>query len=145
MQFKHPGLYSIYFTAFDKADNYKTSRKLVLYDNISHVSFLPTKVTRIETASAATNYTWVNEDTNIVLAIWTERFQNARHELNRWLAAVSPSTNIEDVYDDHYGKRTIHEVPNVYGLLPVTKSLHLIKRSPLYLSLTVNEYHANML
>lgn len=110
-------MYAIHFTTIDKAKNHKTSRKLVLYDNLSHVSFLPTKVTRIDTASAATNYTWVNEDTNVILAKWTERFRNARHESNRWLTNVSPYTNIEDVYDDHHGRRTIKEVPNVYGLL----------------------------
>lgn len=123
MNFKKPGLYAIHFTTVDKAKNHKTSRKLVLYDNLSHVSFLPTKVTRIDTASAATNYTWVNEDTNIILAKWTERFRNARHESNRWLTTVSPYTNIEDVYDDHHGRRTIEEVPNVYGLLSVEKKV----------------------
>lgn len=127
-------MYAIHFTTIDKANNHKTSRTLVLFDNLSHVSFLPTKVTRIDTASVATNYTWVNEDTNIILAKWTERFRNARHESNRWLTAVSPYTNIEDVYDDHHGRRTIEEVPNVYGLLScyqlsmlsVTKKLYFI-------------------
>lgn len=128
-------MYAVHFTTIDKATNHKTSRKLVFYDNLSHVSLLPSKVTRIDTASVATNYTWVTEDTNIILAKWTERFRNARHESNRWLTAVSPYTNIEDVYDDHHGRRTIEEVPNVYGLLScyqlsklsVTKKLYFIK------------------
>lgn len=117
-------MYAIHFTALDKAKNHKTSRKLVLYDNQSYVSYLPTKVTRISSASAATNYTWVNEDTNIILVKWTDRFRNERHESNRWLTAVSPYTNIEDVYDDHHGRRTIEEVPNVYGLLSVIKVIN---------------------
>lgn len=109
-------MYAIHFIAFDKAKNYKTSRKLVLYDNLSVISFLPTKVTRIDTASAATNYTWVHEDTNIILAKWTDRFRNEKHESNRWLEAVSPVEDIEDIYDDHHGKRTIDKVPNVHGM-----------------------------
>lgn len=128
MNLENSGLYAIHFTAIDKAENNKTSRKLVLYDNKSHVSFLPTKVTRIGTASAATNYTWVNEDTTIILAIWTDRFQNIDHEFNRWLTVVSPYKNIEDIYDDHHGRRTIEEVPNVYGLLSVMKQLYFIQR-----------------
>lgn len=109
-------MYAIHFTAVDKAKNEKTSRKLVLFDAMSVVSFLPTKVTRIDTASAATNYTWVHENTNIILVKWTERFRNENHESRRWLEAVSPVKDIEDIYDDHHGKRTVDKVPNVYGM-----------------------------
>ena len=109
-------MYAVHLTAIDKANNHKSSRKLVFYDDISRVSTLPNKVTRIETAAASTNYTWVIEDTNIIRAKWTERFINSRHDSNRWLTAVSSYPSIEDVYDDHHGKRTVDEVPNVHGL-----------------------------
>lgn len=109
-------MYAVHLTATDKANNQQSSRRLVLYDNISQVSYLPNKITRIETASASTNYTWVSEDTNIILAKWTERFRNSRHDSNRWLTKVSPYPGIEDLYDDHRGKRTVDEVPNVSGL-----------------------------
>ena len=109
-------MYAVHLIAVDKAENQKPSRKLVLFDNISRVSTLPNKVTRIETAAASTNYSWVIEDTNIIRAKWTERFRNSRHESNRWLTPVSSSPGIEDLYDDHHGKRTVDEVPNIYGL-----------------------------
>ncbi|XP_078322971.1 uncharacterized protein LOC111122905 [Crassostrea virginica] len=115
INFEDPGLYAVHLTALDKAKNQKSSRRLVLYDNISRVSYLPNKVTRIETASASTNYTWVSEDTNIIRAKWTGRFRNIRHDSNRWLTKVSPYRGIEDLYDDHHGKRTIDEVPNISG------------------------------
>lgn len=108
-------MYAVHFTAIDKAKNKKTSRKLVFYDNISQVSFLHKKVTRVETASANTNFTWISKDTNLVLVKWTQRFRNERHEQNMWLDDVQPAHGIENAYDDHHGSRTVDKVPNVYG------------------------------
>ena len=132
-------MYAIHLTATDKANNQKSSRRLVLYDNISQVSYLPNKITRIETASASTNYTWVSEDTNIILAKWTERFRNSRHDSNRWLTKVSPYPGIEDLYDDHRGKRTIGEVPNVSGLC-FSKSMFTIYLQFNELCIVKNEF-----
>lgn len=110
-------MYTVHFSAFDKAGNVKTSRKLILYDNLSIVTINNKRVTRVETASANTNFTWVSEDTTSVLVKWTGRFMNERHTHNMWLALVNPYHGIETAYDDHDGRRTVDEVPNVQGTL----------------------------
>jgi hypothetical protein len=108
-------MYAIHFAAVDKANNNKTYRKVVFYDNISQISFLHKKVTRVETASAKTNFTWIDRDTNLVQVQWTERFRNERHEQNMWLNDVLPAYGIGSTYDDHHGARTVDKVPNVHG------------------------------
>lgn len=113
----HPGMFAIHFSAFDKAGNYKTSRKVLLYDNISEVTFKPGKVTRVITASSETNYEWVTKDTQYVDILWKDRFLNHRHEINRWLNKVKQNKAVESRYDDHYGERQVDLIPNVHGKL----------------------------
>ncbi|XP_078334035.1 uncharacterized protein LOC111124258 [Crassostrea virginica] len=110
-----PGMFAIHFSAFDKAGNHKTSRKVLLYDNISEVTFKPDKVTRVVTASAETSYEWVVQDTRDVDIFWKDRFGNWRHESNRWLNKVTPHHAVESRYDDHYGERQVDEIPNVHA------------------------------
>ena len=108
-------MFAIHFSAYDKAGNHKTSRKVLLYDNISEVTFKPDKVTRVVTASAETSYEWVVKDTRDVDIFWKDRFGNWRHESNRWLNMVTPNHAVESRYDDHYGERQVDEIPNVHG------------------------------
>lgn len=109
------GLYSIHLTAYDKAGNHKTTRRLVLYDSNSHVSHNPHQNTRVETGSANTNYTWVVDNTTLINIKWTKRFRNALHDHNKWLNDVSPSPGISEVYDDYSGARSVKKIRNVYG------------------------------
>ncbi|XP_061181031.1 uncharacterized protein LOC133189645 [Saccostrea echinata] len=112
-----PGMYSIHFSAFDKAGNHKTGRKVLLYDNISEVTTNPSKVTRVTTATKETSYVWVTKDTRYVDIMWRDRFRNSRHENNRWLNSVASTTGVESKYDDHYGERQSKEIPNVHALV----------------------------
>lgn len=116
-------MYVIYFIIIDKVKNYKMFCKLVFYDNKFYVFFLFFKVMRIEIVFVFINYIWVNEDINIVLVKWIECFWNVRYEFNWWLIIVFFYINIEDVYDDYYGRWIIDEVFNVYGLLLVKKKV----------------------
>nr|XP_034314147.1 uncharacterized protein LOC105348718 isoform X1 [Crassostrea gigas] len=111
----NPGMFAIHFSAYDKAGNYKTSRKVLLYDNISEVTFKPGKVTRVITASSETNYEWVTKDTQYVDILWKDRFLNHRHEINRWLNKVKLNKAVESRYDDHYGERQVDLIPNVHA------------------------------
>lgn len=108
-------MFAIHFTAFDKAGNHKTSRKVILYDDQSVITQKPNKVTRIVTASSETSYVWVVQDTGTIVVRWTDRFINVRHENNRWLNKVNSHIAVEDKYDDHYGERQITEINNVHG------------------------------
>ncbi|XP_055997828.1 uncharacterized protein LOC125647098 [Ostrea edulis] len=110
-----PGMYAIHFSAYDKAGNHKTGRKVLLYDNKAEVTANPTKVTRVITASQETNYVWVTKDTRYVDVLWKDRFRNYRHETNRWLNKVDSAYGIESKYDDHYGDRQVAEIPNVHA------------------------------
>lgn len=108
-------MFAIHFTAYDKAGNHKTSRKMILYDDQSVITQKPNKVTRIVTASSETSYVWVVQDTGTIVVRWTDRFINVRHENNRWLNKVNSHIAVEDKYDDHYGERQISEINNVHG------------------------------
>lgn len=108
-------MYAIHLSAVDNAGNIKTTRRFVLFDDLSEVTFNYKGFTFVETASAQTNFTWVTKDTGNLLVRWTGRFMNQRHEHNMWLARVNPYPNIEASHDDYDGRRTVNEVPNVQG------------------------------
>ncbi|XP_056015772.1 uncharacterized protein LOC125675332 [Ostrea edulis] len=109
------GLFSIHLTAYDKAGNYKTTRRLVLYDSNSHVSHNPLRVTRVQTGSEKTNYTWIVDNTAIVDVQWPKRFRNSLHDHNKWLDEVSINPHISEKYDDYSGWRPITKVNNIAG------------------------------
>ncbi|XP_061177042.1 uncharacterized protein LOC133185758 [Saccostrea echinata] len=109
------GLFSIHLVAYDKAGNFKTTRRFVLYDSDSRVSYNPLHVTRVQSASEETNYTWVIDDTKIVNVQWTKRFRNILHDHNKWLDEISPSYGITKSYDDYSGQRPVTKVNNVNG------------------------------
>ncbi|KAK3101903.1 hypothetical protein FSP39_007221, partial [Pinctada imbricata] len=114
------GMYAVHLSAFDKAGNWKTGRKVFLFDDIAEVEIVdqPGKVTRVVTASQETNYLWVVEDTTVVKVQWTDRFRNARHEVGRWLNQIkAPSFMTDSRYDDNSGNRTINEINNVHAIV----------------------------
>lgn len=108
-------MYAIHLSAVDNAGNVKITRKFVLFDDLSKVTFNNNGFTFLETASAQTNFTWVSKDISNLLVRWTGRFMNQRHKHNMWLARVNSYPNIEASYDDYDGRRTVDEVPNVQG------------------------------
>lgn len=118
-----PGLYSIHLTAYDKAGNYKTARRFVLYDNDSHVSHNPYEHSRVESGSKNTNYTWIVDNIRTINVVWRNRFRNVWHDNNKWLNRISESHGISNRYDDNTGVRNVTLIKNVYGklLLHVTR------------------------
>ena len=111
-------MYAVHLAAFDNAGNHYIARKVFLFDDDSHVTTLPGKVSRIVTASSQTNYVWVVEDTNTVKFQWTDRYRNEKHEAGLWLAEVRQPTEVKDsVYDDHTGDRTVDAINNIHGRL----------------------------
>lgn len=102
-------------TAYDKAGNYKSTRRFVLYDNNSHVSYNPFHNSRVESASENTNYTWVVDNTTPIYITWGRRFRNSDHDGARWLNKISTSHGISELYDDFTGARNVNHIKNVYG------------------------------
>lgn len=109
------GLFSIHLTAYDKAGNYKTTRRFVLYDSNSHVSHNPSKHSRVDNASQNTNYTWMIDNTTPICLTWKKRFRNDLHFRDQLLNKISPSHGISEPYDDYTGARNVNHVKNVYG------------------------------
>lgn len=93
--------------------------KLVFYDNLFVVFFLLIKVIWIDIVFVVINYIWVYEDINIILVKWIDCFRNEEYEFYRWFEVVLFVEDIEDIYDDYYGKWIIDKVFNVYGMLLV--------------------------
>lgn len=109
------GLYSIHLSAYDKAGNYRSARRLVLYDSQSHISHNPNKQTRADSGAKNTNYTWVVNNTSVIKIAWSGRFRNVLHDQNKWLNRMSPSHDISNLYDDFTGIITVKGTKNVYG------------------------------
>ncbi|XP_061176007.1 uncharacterized protein LOC133184958 [Saccostrea echinata] len=125
------GLFSIHLAAYDKAGNYKTTRRFVLYDSNSHVSHNPFRLTRVQTASEKTKYTWVVDDTKIVKVQWKKRFRNAVHDHNKWLNEISPSYGITENYDDYSGQRSVDKVKNMEGCVDFKVQFNVYNESGL--------------
>jgi hypothetical protein len=46
---------------------------------------------------------------------WKNLFINERHKKHSWLSAVASLQKVDNVYDDHFGKRDVMEIPNAHG------------------------------
>ena len=108
-------MYSIIFTAFDKAGNYKSTRSVFLFDDQSVVETTSGTRMIVTESTSETNYTWVVTDTSQLHVKWPGRFMNKRHHVNHWLDDVGSHTHIDLSYDDSFGERTIEQVTNVEG------------------------------
>ncbi|CAC5387119.1 unnamed protein product [Mytilus coruscus] len=124
------GMYSVVFTAVDKAGNEKSCRVLFLYDNSSAVEVNKETHIIIKQSSKSSNNVWVDVDDPIIDVQWPDKFKNERHHKNMWLDNVLPRLRVDSEYDDHYGivrfetKFTVYS-PNVsqHNDFNVTKSV----------------------
>ena len=109
-------MYSIIFTAFDKAGNYKSTRSVFLFDDQSVVETTSGTRMIVTESTSETNYTWVVTDTSQLHVKWPGRFINERHDVNEWLEPVANHISIEAVYDDIFGRRTVQWYTNIKGI-----------------------------
>ncbi|KAK3612506.1 hypothetical protein CHS0354_024476 [Potamilus streckersoni] len=110
------GAYTVLLIAFDRAGNKKSSRRILIFDNISIVEKInnPLKVT---SASKETKYKWITKLCQSVHVEWHNRFANKKHEVNGWLNSVEKVYNVDSVLDDNEGKRQINRKDNVHGIV----------------------------
>lgn len=109
------GMYSVVFTAVDKAGNEKSCRALFLYDDSSVVGVNRETHIIIKQSSKGSNNNWVDVNDPIIDVQWPDKFKNERHHKHMWLDDVFPRIRVDSEYDDNYGKRQTTRIPNVQG------------------------------
>ena len=108
-------MYSVIVVVYDKAGNFKSTRCLIFYDNQSKVDAKPNKRTIVTQTSKETNYTWVSVTEKTLNVAWEDLFINERHKNHSWLSVVASLPKVDNVYDDHFGKRDVMAIPNAHG------------------------------
>ncbi|KAL3843250.1 hypothetical protein ACJMK2_021192 [Sinanodonta woodiana] len=113
---KTAGAYAIVLRAIDKAGNRKSSRRILIFDNVSIVEKMndPSKVT---SASKETNYEWITTPCETVHIEWFNRFANKEHERSIWLNSVKKVDEVDIVLDDNEGERQINRKDNIHGIV----------------------------
>ncbi|XP_046581225.1 uncharacterized protein LOC124288740 [Haliotis rubra] len=107
------GVYSVVLSAYDKAGNYRSARRIMVYDGTSTVTAQANKKLRVSTAASASAW---QTTSSAVTVDWTNRYINTVHHNNKWLLGVASHGNISSDYDDNEGSRGIGEVRNVQGI-----------------------------
>lgn len=110
---KEIGPHVVEIHAYDRAGNYKTARRIFMFDNETNVSLnnLPPTVTNADING------WVTEDKGHLEIKWNGSFSNVLHERQCWLCRVERSGNVSVDLEDTSGRsdRTIAAIPNVRG------------------------------
>ncbi|XP_046345841.2 uncharacterized protein LOC124126446 [Haliotis rufescens] len=110
------GLYSVEITAYDKAGNSRSGRRLVISDEESKVETTANSVLRVTSAAEASSWEWqwTSDTVNID---WENHYINTLHHGNKWLEAAIPVSNVDTVYDDNDFSRGVKHVPNVQAIV----------------------------
>ncbi|XP_046543949.1 uncharacterized protein LOC124254116 [Haliotis rubra] len=114
------GVYSVVLSAYDKAGNHRSARRIFMYDGTSAVTVQANKQLRVTTASSATSE-W-QTTSSAVTVDWTNRFINTVHHNNKWLQRVASVAGLGSDYDDNEGDRRVSAISNVQEVSAV-KSL----------------------
>ena len=109
-------MYSVIFTAIDRAGNEKSARTLFCYDNSPHVELVKDKIIKVKESTKATGCLWIVVDNPVLNVIWPGKFQNGNHYSLLWLESVKPRKHVDVEYDDHYGKRKTTAEKHVQGI-----------------------------
>ncbi|KAK3581576.1 hypothetical protein CHS0354_031922 [Potamilus streckersoni] len=115
--FPEPGAYFVVLTCFDKAGNFKSTRRILLFDDVSVVSIQHQFWNLVLSATKETNYSWIIDRPSRIHVNWTNRFINERHHAMKWLNKVNPNVAVTADYDDMEGERTINLKTNVNAIL----------------------------
>ncbi|XP_046365956.1 uncharacterized protein LOC124141846 [Haliotis rufescens] len=108
------GVYSVVLSAYDKAGNHRSARRILIYDGTSTVTTQANKQLRVTTASSATSE-W-QTTSSAVTVDWTNRYINTVHHSNKWLHGVASSGGVGSDYDDNEGDRSVAVINNIQGV-----------------------------
>ncbi|XP_060596188.1 uncharacterized protein LOC132750262 [Ruditapes philippinarum] len=110
-----PGPYSIEIIVYDRAKNYKVSRRIILYDNASVVNLHgePSSIVQADDSG------WINKHSENIEIVWPNRFRNIRHYNGGWLNGVQKNDDVIKDLDDIEGRssRTVDRLNNVNGIV----------------------------
>ncbi|KAK3612524.1 hypothetical protein CHS0354_024496 [Potamilus streckersoni] len=116
MSVRNVGAYAVILITIDKAGNKKSSRRILIFDNISVVEKMNAPL-RVTSASKETNYKWITSPCESIHVEWYNRFANKNHEGNGWLNSVEKVNEVDSILDDNEGERQISKKDNVHGIV----------------------------
>ncbi|XP_067663255.1 uncharacterized protein [Haliotis asinina] len=108
------GVYSVVLSAYDKAGNRRSARRILICDGTSAVTTRANTSLRVTTASSATSE-W-QTTSSVVTVDWTNRYMNTVHHKNKWLLGVASLGDIGSDYDDNEDGRGVDAINNVQGI-----------------------------
>ncbi|XP_063420411.1 uncharacterized protein LOC134705619 [Mytilus trossulus] len=140
-----PGVYSCILEVNDKANNSIYVRRIVVFDDSSHINVSSSNSLYISTASAETDYMWQTEynldgvtDFDVV---WTNLFSNHLHDKEHFLSKILTyeprlSDNINrhgykqilEEFDDNEGDRTLNETFHLRGIIKYEMAHEIISK-----------------
>ena len=114
-------------TVHDKPGNFKTSRRIILFDDSSVVDKKGDEPKVVQ----ANEYFWITKYSDRIDIRWPGRYMNLHHHTQGWLNAVKDNAEIFRELDDHeqISRRGVNELHNIEGLvyflngLPLTKNI----------------------
>ncbi|XP_046570898.1 uncharacterized protein LOC124279138 [Haliotis rubra] len=111
-----PRVYALVLTAYDKAENSKSARRIFIYDEVSNVDVVHgTRLLVTSSAPIARNrWQW---NTTGVSVDWEKRYINTLHLNNGWLKQVAPSHDVTSDYDDNNHSRGIDAIDHVQAIV----------------------------
>ncbi|XP_053398434.1 uncharacterized protein LOC128556766 [Mercenaria mercenaria] len=115
LDLEEPGPYSVNIIVYDRARNFKVSRRIILFDNASVVGLYGNRSKIVQ----AQDNNWINKHSDTIEIVWPGRFRNDRHSRGGWLNAVGESKDVGRDLDDRDGRssRTIENIDNIEGIV----------------------------
>ncbi|XP_071079258.1 uncharacterized protein [Haliotis cracherodii] len=147
---KEKGIFSIEITTIDKAGNFKSGRRIIIYDGESKVETTPNTVLRVTSAAeiSSWDWQWTSDSVNID---WNHRYINTLHYQNRWLERVLPVSNVDEEYDDQGYSRGVDKIPSLQGIVAIKTAykvdhkggtlIETVPDDPDFSSLYLNQSH----
>ncbi|XP_067684738.1 uncharacterized protein [Haliotis asinina] len=112
----HPGVYALVLTAYDKAENSKSSRRIFIYDEVSNVGVVHGTRLLVTSSAPITGHRWQWNTTGVSVD-WENRYINTLHLNNGWLKQVAASHDVTPDYDDNNHSRGIDAIDHVQAIV----------------------------
>lgn len=95
------------------AENYKVSRRIVLFDDVSVVE----KLDPVPKVVQANEFSWINIESQSIEVNWMGRYINTRHHTFGWLNEIKDNPDVSQDLDDTGGRsaRGVEAVYNIQG------------------------------
>ncbi|XP_071082513.1 uncharacterized protein [Haliotis cracherodii] len=112
----HPGVYALVLTAYDKAKNRKSARRIFIYDEVSKVGVIHDTRLLVTSSASITTHRWQWNTTDVSVD-WEKRYINPLHYNNGWLKQAASTHDVTQDYDDNNHSRGIDAIDHVQGIV----------------------------